>query len=207
VVLAFAGYAAKHSLPRETALGVAEILLDGDPDVQDAENLPKAINDTYDRVRQGVQVKGYADLQVMLPAEELAQLRTLLRDVPKQSSESGRKRPTDHNGPDSPAAEASAGAESPEGGGSGKEEEEVILDARDPYPGAVEFQRRHFAAGPIRTLHHQAGVFYAHRDSSGNSRKVRCGQPRRPARRFSFRFSQPQPRWQTCWTRRGRLRT
>jgi P4 family phage/plasmid primase-like protien len=108
LALAFAGYAAKCHLPRETAHGVFDALLESH---DDPDNVHTAIDDTYDRVRQGVQVKGYTDLQVMLPAEELAQLRTLLGDVPKQSSESGRKRTADHSGPDFPAAEASAGDE------------------------------------------------------------------------------------------------
>lgn len=37
-----------------------------------------------------------------------------------------------------------------------------ILSARDPYPGAQEFQRRHHELGGTRTLHEQAGVFYAY---------------------------------------------
>ena len=95
LVLAFAGYAAKRSLPRETALGVAELLLEDEPNVTDFDNLPTAINDTYDRVREGLQVKGYTDLQTYLPAEELAELARLLGDKAPGANEQK---------PDAPAA-------------------------------------------------------------------------------------------------------
>ena len=95
LVLAFAGYAAKRSLPRETALGVAQLLLEGEPNVTDFDNLPTAINDTYDRVREGLQVKGYTDLKTYLPAEELAELSRLLGDKAPVANEPK---------PDTPAA-------------------------------------------------------------------------------------------------------
>ncbi|CAN5679858.1 hypothetical protein BH23GEM6_BH23GEM6_04440 [soil metagenome] len=40
------------------------------------------------------------------------------------------------------------------------EEDEVVLDPNDPYPGAEEFIRRHHMAEEVRTLHEQAGEFY-----------------------------------------------
>lgn len=39
--------------------------------------------------------------------------------------------------------------------------ETVILNPSDPYPGAREFERRCYRHGDFRTLHEQAGVFYA----------------------------------------------
>jgi putative DNA primase/helicase len=37
-----------------------------------------------------------------------------------------------------------------------------ILSPKDPYPGAQEFQRRHYELDGTRTLHEQGGVFYAY---------------------------------------------
>ena len=89
LVLAFAGYAAKRNLPRETALGVAELLLEGEPDVEDPDNLPTAINDTYDRVREGLQVKGYSELRDLLDAEALAEVSRLLGDTRVEKRQAG----------------------------------------------------------------------------------------------------------------------
>jgi hypothetical protein len=84
LVLAFAGYAAKRHLPRETALGVVDLLLEAK---DDRDNLETAVNDTYDRVREGVQVKGYRELQELLQDESLAALRAALKDEPAPRAE------------------------------------------------------------------------------------------------------------------------
>jgi replicative DNA helicase len=84
LVLAFAGYAAKRHLPRETALGVVDLLLEAK---DDRDNLETAVNDTYDRVREGVQVKGYRELQELLADESLAALRAALKDEPAPRAE------------------------------------------------------------------------------------------------------------------------
>lgn len=87
LVLAFAGYAVKRHLPRETALGVADLLLIGAPNVQDPGNLAAAINDTYDGVRRGAEVKGYTALAELMHADDLARLADLLGDSPAPSAE------------------------------------------------------------------------------------------------------------------------
>lgn len=88
LVLALAGYAAKRHVPRETMLGVADILLEGEPNVDDPENLPNAINATYDRVRRGDRVKGYRELQDLMDTRDLAALSAILGDTkPKASQE------------------------------------------------------------------------------------------------------------------------
>lgn len=80
LILAFSGYAAKRHLPRETALGVVDWLLDGEPNVEDPDNLPNAVNATYDRVRNGEQVKGYSELSELMAPQDLANVRDLLGD-------------------------------------------------------------------------------------------------------------------------------
>lgn len=77
LVLAFAGYAAKRHLPREAALGVIEQLAAGDDELSDRL---RAVEDTYDRVREGMQVRGYTDLARLVAGEDLAGLRELLGD-------------------------------------------------------------------------------------------------------------------------------
>lgn len=77
VVLAFAGYAAKRHLPREAALCAIEELAANDDELDDRL---RAVEDTYDRVRQGSDVKGYSDLAALVAAEDLASLRDLLGD-------------------------------------------------------------------------------------------------------------------------------
>jgi hypothetical protein len=77
LMLAFAGYAAKRHLPRETALGVVDQLLESK---DSRENLETAVNDTYDRVRAGQQVQGFRELQGLLDDAALGALKTALGD-------------------------------------------------------------------------------------------------------------------------------
>lgn len=77
LVLAFAGYAAKRSLPRETAIGVIHQLGGGDDELEDRI---RAVEDTYDRVREGVQVRGYTDLAQMMAEVDLLNVKDILGD-------------------------------------------------------------------------------------------------------------------------------
>jgi KaiC/GvpD/RAD55 family RecA-like ATPase len=80
LILALSGYAAKRHVPRETMLGVVDELQSSDAAIGDPDNLPTAVNDTYDRVRRGDTVKGYRELERLMDAPDLAALRDILGD-------------------------------------------------------------------------------------------------------------------------------
>lgn len=90
LVLAFAGYAAKAHLPRETALGVIDHVAAGDDELEDRT---RAVSDTYDRVRDGREVRGFTELSALLTADDLEALKNALGDVrrpreaPRQEAE------------------------------------------------------------------------------------------------------------------------
>jgi hypothetical protein len=78
LVLAFAGYAAKRHLPRETAHGVVDELLEPH---DDPSNLHTAVDATYDRVRAGHDVAGYRALaEIGVEPDDLARIGELLGD-------------------------------------------------------------------------------------------------------------------------------
>lgn len=102
LTLAFAGYAAKRHLPRETAHGVMDALIEPH---DDADKVHGAVGDTYDRVRAGQQVKGYTELRDMLNSDALQTLSALLGDTP------AAERTAKDSAPGSPGAEAGDGGE------------------------------------------------------------------------------------------------
>lgn len=85
LALAFAGYAAKRSLPRETVLGVVALLAGG----EEAEDRERAVSDTYDRIRAGLNVEGYSKLEELIDDDGLAVLKELLGDVPRRQDGAG----------------------------------------------------------------------------------------------------------------------
>lgn len=90
LILAFAAYAAKRHMPREQALGVVEAVAAGDDELPDRL---RAVEDTYDRVRSGAQVRGYQDLQRIIPESDLAAIRGFLGDVPPSRNGNGSAPP------------------------------------------------------------------------------------------------------------------
>jgi hypothetical protein len=81
LVLALAGFAAKHSIPRERVLGIVEALSAGDE--EQADRL-RAASDTFDRLRSGDEVVGWSDLLRLLGdarARELARLLGVGRET------------------------------------------------------------------------------------------------------------------------------
>lgn len=88
LILALAGYAAKRHVPRETMLGVVDELQAGDTQIGDPDNLPTAVNDTYDRVRKGDRVKGYTELVDLMDPADLQALASILGDTnPRKEAE------------------------------------------------------------------------------------------------------------------------
>lgn len=75
LMLAFAGYAAKASIPREEILGVAERL---GTDRDELRNLTGAVNDSFDRIRSGAPAEGYRGLSKILTAEALGELSLVI---------------------------------------------------------------------------------------------------------------------------------
>jgi KaiC/GvpD/RAD55 family RecA-like ATPase len=100
LVIALAGYAAKRHVPRETMLGVADELLIGARNVADPSNLSTAINDTYDRVRAGTQVKGYSELAQLMAAADLVALAELLGDTRTPQTPPAEKTEPEPAGPE-----------------------------------------------------------------------------------------------------------
>lgn len=86
LALAFAGYAAKRSMPRETALGIIEDLAAGDDELDDRL---RAVEDTYDKVRRGEVVLGIQDLIELLSDADLQDLKKAMGDV-RQEPKEGR---------------------------------------------------------------------------------------------------------------------
>lgn len=80
LILALSGYAAKRHVPRETMLGVVDELQASDTQIGDPDNLPTAVNDTYDRVRRGDRVKGYRELEQLMDSADLQALAAILGD-------------------------------------------------------------------------------------------------------------------------------
>ena len=129
IALAFAGYAAKRHLPREMAHGVFDELLESH---DDPDNVHGAIDDTYDRVRQGQQVKGYTELREMLSADALQALSVLLGDVPQEKKSAG---PPPPEFPGDPGPAAHSGTDWDDGWGDYQAPpEEELLARKFPAP-------------------------------------------------------------------------
>lgn len=85
LVLAFAGYAAKKSIPRETALGVVETLAADDDESRDRL---RAVDDSYDRVRAGQTVAGFSELSGLLSEDAIAALSLVCGAAPSRPAAS-----------------------------------------------------------------------------------------------------------------------
>lgn len=72
---ALAGYLAKNAVPEEQALAIVERLSADDSRPWDRI---KAVHDSYDRYRRGVEIDGYQALRQMIAADALARIDTVL---------------------------------------------------------------------------------------------------------------------------------
>jgi putative DNA primase/helicase len=131
------------------AAEAAEALL-AVPDFADLEGRPTDFNDLW--LREGAEaVKCWLD-----PANADEAVTGSNREDAAEAAEISRKA---GSSPDRPEAVDGLQEEVPP-----KKwvDHSPILEPHDPYPGAHEFRRRHHELDGARTLHEQAGVFYAY---------------------------------------------